>query len=134
VATDAPIHTPETELLTPQDMLLLVIDWTGGCQAAPGNTDIIEVLMTVGVTKEKLVLLAHALTKGVWTRQAAAALVLEMLSSSRVRAAIALHGFRHHGIPLCEARRDVRSLRAEARELVQREILMSVKSPRRRPA
>ena len=120
------VHTAETELLTPEQMLAMVIDWTGGCKHKPGNADVLEALISVGVEKERLLLLAHALANGVWTRYAAANLVLEMLSASRVRAAVALHGHLHHGLGLLEARRDVRTLRSEARELVQREILLTV--------
>ena len=128
------VHTAETELLTPEQMLTMVIDWTGGCKHKPGNADVLEALISVGVEKERLVLLAHALANGVWTRYAAAHLVLEMLSASRVRAAVALHGHLHHGLGLLEARRDVRTLRSEARELVQREILLSVqKAPANEP-
>ena len=129
MSTDTPVHTRETELLTPHEMLLMVVDWTGGCQRSPGNADVIEALLQCGVEKQRLILLSHALTNGMWTRYAAASLVMEMLSASRVRAAVALHGHRYHDLSLMEARRDVRSLRAEAREIAQREILMSVPRP-----
>jgi hypothetical protein len=120
------VRSQEIEALTPSDMLKLVIDWTGGCPAKPGNADVLEALMEVGIPKEKLVLLAHALAKGVWTRYAAAHLVLEMLQARHVRAAVALHGHRHHGLSLLQARKDVAELRSEAREIAQREVLMHV--------
>ena len=120
------VATETAEFLAPEDMLKMVIDWTGGCTATPGNADVIEALLEVGVEKERLLLLAHALAKGVWSRYAAANLVLEMLSARRVRAAVARHGHLHHGIRLDEARRDVRTMHSEARELVQREILLTV--------
>ena len=125
------VQTRETEFLTPQDMLELVSDWTGGCSNEPGNADVLEAMLETGVTKERLVLLAHAISQGVWTRYAAAALVMELLSSGRIRAAVARHGKTLHGLTLLEARRDVRALRNEAREIVQREVLLSVKAPRR---
>lgn len=122
------VATRTEEFLAPEEMLKMVIDWTGGCGSMPGNADVLEALIDVGVEKERLLLLAHALAKGTWTRYAAANLVLEMLSASRVRAAVALHGHRHHGLRLDEARRDVRTMRGEARELVQREVLISAQA------
>lgn len=121
------VATAEIEALTPEDMLELVADWTGGCQNKPGNADVIEALLEVGVEKERLVKLAHLIAAGTWSRYAAAALVLEMLSAGRVRAAVARHGKLQHGLTLLEARGDVRALRNEAREIVQREILLTVK-------
>jgi dTDP-4-dehydrorhamnose reductase len=121
------VATQTEEFLAPEEMLKMVIDWTGGCTVTPGNADVLEALLDVGVEKERLLLLAHALAKGVWSRYAAANLVLEMLSARRVRAAIARHGHLHHGLRLDEARRDVRTMHSEARELVQREILLTVK-------
>lgn len=126
------VRDRQVELLTPSDMLKLVIDWTGGCPAEPGNDDVLQALMECGVKREKLVLLAHALTNGVWSRYAAAHLVLEMLSARHVRAAVALHGHRNHGLSLLQARRDVYELRSEAREIAQREVLMTVKPPERK--
>ncbi len=121
------VATQAEEFLAPEEMLKMVIDWTGGCTAAPGNADVLEALLEVGVEKERLLLLAHALANGVWSRYAAANLVLEMLSARRVRAAVARHGHQHHGLRMDEARRDVRTMHSEARELVQREILLTVK-------
>ena len=121
-----PVATAETELLTPPEMLAVVVDWTGGCPAEPGNADVLQALLDVGVAAERLVLLAHALAHGVWTRYAASALVLELMQSSRVRAAVARHGHTHHGLTRLEARRDVRALHTEAREVVQREVLLNV--------
>jgi hypothetical protein len=131
VGSDPVVHTREGELVTPSEMLDLVADWTGDCPNAPGNADVIEVLLEVGVEKEKLVQLAYAIARGAWTRRAAAAVIVELLGNARVRAAVARHGKLHHGLGLLEARRDVRTLRSEARELVQREILLSVEAPRR---
>ena len=121
------VATHAGEMLTPREMMEIVVDWTGGCRGKLGNTDVIEALLGVGVTKEKLVLLALALVNGAWTRHAIATLILEMLSASRVRAAVAVHGHRYHGLSLCEARRDVRSLRDEAREMAQREVLATIR-------
>jgi len=126
------VRSREVELLTPSDMLKLVIDWTGGCPAEPGNADVLKALMDCGVEKEKLLTLAYALKHGSWTRYAAAHLILEILSARHVRAAVALHGHRNHGISLVEARRDVRELRSEAREIAQREVLMTVAAPKER--
>jgi hypothetical protein len=124
------VRTKEVELLTPSDMLKLVIDWTGGCPAEPGNSDVLKALMECGASKERLVMLAYALKHGAWSRYAAANLVLEMLSALHVRAAVALHGQRNHGLSPLQARRDVRELRNEAREIVQREVLMTVGKPK----
>jgi hypothetical protein len=123
------VHTRETEFLTPTEMLQIVVDWTGGCAAEPGNADVLQALLDAGVAKERMVLLAHALAQGAWSRYAAAHLVMEMLSSSRVRAAVVRHGHLRHGLTLLGARRDVRTLRDEAREIVQREVLAGVKAP-----
>jgi hypothetical protein len=51
---------------------------------------------------------------------------MELLSARRVRAAVVRHGKMLHELSLLQARRDVRTLRAEAREILQREILRSV--------
>ena len=120
------IQTAETEVLTPSEMLQLVEDWTGGCQSEPGNADVIEALLEVGVERSRLVLLAHAIARGAWTRYAVAALILELLRAGRVRAAIARHGKLHHGLSLLQARQDLRALHAEAREIAQREVLLTV--------
>lgn len=120
------VATAETEFLTAPEMLKIVIDWTGGCPNGEANADVLQALVDCGVEKERLKLLAHALVRGAWTRYAVAALVLEFLSAGRVRAAVARHGHTHHGLSRLEARRDVRTLYMEAREIVQREVLLTV--------
>ena len=123
------VQTPEVEALTPVDMLKLAIDWTGGCPQDPGNSDVNRALIECGVPPQKLLELAHMLARGAWTRYAAAHLILEMLSARHVRAAVALHGHRCHGLSLFQARRDVEELRGEARQIAQREVLMTVQPP-----
>jgi hypothetical protein len=120
------IATQERELLVLEDMLEILKDWLGGCPNHPGNTDVIEVLVSLGVTAEELAAKALALAHGRWTRKAAGKLILDMTGTRRVSAALARHGRVYHGLRLDQARRDVRELHAEARELVQREILQEV--------
>lgn len=123
------VQTAQTEAITPGEMLALVADWTGGCRAKPANDDVLQALLDVGVQQHRLVAMAHLLKNGRWTRYAAASLVLELLSAGRVRAAVVRHGKTCHGLSLLEARRDVRALRQEAREIVQRAVLASVGKP-----
>lgn len=120
------LQTAEQELLTPDEMLHFVTDWLGNCPNAPGNTDVVEVLLAHGVTQERIEILTHALARGAWAYRAAGELVLQLLGVRRVRAAIARHGRLYHGLGLLEARRDVKALHQEARTLVQREILKTV--------
>lgn len=127
------VATAEQEFLTPKEMLSLVQDWIGGCTSSPGNIDVIEILLATGVEKERLVMLAHLLVEARWSRYGGAHVIVELLGHPRVMAAVALHGHRFHGLGRLEARRDVRTLRAEAREIVQRELLASVReNPARR--
>jgi hypothetical protein len=120
------IDTREKELLVVDDMVDILKDWLGGCPNHPGNTDVIEVLLRLGVTPQEIAAKGLALSVGEWTRRRAAALILDLTGTRRVSAALARHGKVYHGLRLDVARRDVRELHAEARELVQREILLEV--------
>jgi hypothetical protein len=118
--------TERQDLLTPSEMVEMLVDWTGGCPSCPGNTDVVEVLMSVGVRPERLAQMANLLATAEWSRYAIGKLIVEVTSSPRVLAALVRHGNRYHGLRMDEARRDLRELRGEAREIVQREVLKSV--------
>lgn len=128
------VATAETEFLTVDEMREIVFDWLGACEAAPGHGDVTRALLRCQVSRDRLKALAHALKVQRWTRSAMGHLVLELMKERHVRAAVALHGHRHHGRGLLEARQDVKAIRQEAREMVQREVLESVRPPAPRPA
>jgi hypothetical protein len=129
------VATAETEFLTAEDMRGIVFDWIGACGVAPGHSDVTRALIACQVEPPRIKALAHALRVQRWTRSAIGHLILELLKERHVRAAVALHGHRHHGVGLAEARRDVAAIRQEAREMIQREVLDTVRPrPRAVPA
>ena len=127
------IKDEQTELMTTDDMVAIVKDWTGGCPSRPGNTDVLEVIMGLGIPPNQLAAMAQLLADGTWSRYAIGKLILEVTSSSRVMAALARHGKVYHGLRMDEARKDLRELRAEAREVVQREVLRRMGDARQMP-
>lgn len=120
------IHTKETELLTVDDMVDIVKDWLGGCPAAPGNTDVLEVIVSLGIPPHVLAMMAHSLSNQEWSRYQIGKLICSITSNRRTMAALARHGKVYHGLRLDQARKDLHELHAEAREAVQREVLRRV--------
>lgn len=120
------IHTRETELLSADDMVAIVKDWLGGCPASPGNNDVLEVIVSLGIPPHVLAMMAHSLANQEWSRYEIGKMICNITKNPRAFAALARHGKVYHGLRLDQARRDLRELRAEARETVQREVLRRV--------
>jgi len=133
------VKTAEVEAITPEQMMQIVEDWTGRCPNRPGlksNTDVLLVLvdtrmkgkkaMGLGIEPHVLAEMARRLACVELSRYEIGKLICDLLGNSRSKAAIVQHARRFHGLTGEEAKRDLAELHAEAREMVQREVLATI--------
>ncbi len=112
-----------------QSMLKLVMDWTGGCSASPGNNDIIAVIVQSGVmNQQNLIVLAHQIRETLENfgeetgleEHAIATVINECLIPRKVRARLIRHAWKYHGVRRAVAREDIAELRDETRGIMKR--------------
>jgi len=126
-----------SELVNPQtdrsfrheSLLELVKDWTGGCRAKPGNSDIMEPLLRAGViTSEGLVKLAFGI-EGTLRRDPRvpplaeaqlARITYEFLLVKGARARLIRHAWKYHKVRRREAKANLHELQAECRSIMRR--------------
>jgi hypothetical protein len=112
-------------------MLELLKDWAGGCVVRPGNTDVIETVVSSGIMNAGSVIqLAHRVKatmafQGEQTPQGLtevqlATIISECILSRHVRARLIRHASKYHGVPRKAAKQDLRELSDEVRTIMRR--------------
>lgn len=128
----AELYDPTTgKTLRHMSMLELVKDWFGGCQSAPGNTDILDPIRRAGIMNDRsMLLLAHRVKATMafegekrpdaLSEVQLATIISECLLSRHVRARLVRHALKYHGVSRKAAKEDLRELADEARTIMRR--------------
>ncbi len=102
-------------------MVDLLKDWTGGCSALPGNSDVIQVILQSGVMNARnLQVLAHRLATETLDETALATVIHEFLKHRRVRLRLQRHALKFHRVPRKAAKEDLKALETETADIMRK--------------
>jgi hypothetical protein len=109
------------ETFLKRSMRDLLKDWTGGCSACPGNFDVIQVVLQVGIMdRRNLRVLAHRAAQNSLDETALATIIHEFLRHRKLRIRLQRHAIKYHGINRRQAKADLKDLETETADLMRK--------------
>ncbi len=109
------------ETFLKRSMRDLLKDWTGGCVACPGNFDVIQVVLQVGVmNRRNLRVLTHRNAQDSLDGTALATVIHEFLRHRKLRIRLQRHAMKYHGITRQQAKADLKELETETADLMRK--------------